>query len=58
MKAIGIDIDKKRAICFALEKDAEGTYINISGKFKYLEIKDDKNNLEIQNFQSAIHAFF
>ena len=58
MKAIGIEIDKKRAICFALEKDAEGTYSNHTGKFKYFEIKDDHDNSEIQNFQSTVHAFF
>lgn len=58
MKAIGIDIDKKRAICFALEKDDQGTYINLTGKFKYLEITDDHNNNEIQDFQSTIHTFF
>ena len=58
MKAIGIDIDKKRAICFAIEKDDQGTYINLTGKFKYLEITDDHNNSEIQDFQSTIHTFF
>lgn len=58
MKAIGIEIDKKRAICFALEKDAQGTFSNLNGKFKYLEIKEDHNNSEIQSFQSTIHAFF
>lgn len=58
MRAIGIEIDKKRAICFALEKDAQGTYINLTGKFKYLEIKDDQDNAEIQNFQTTIYTFF
>jgi hypothetical protein len=58
MKSIGIEIDKKRAICFALEKDNQGTYINLTGKFKYLDIKDDQDNIEIQNFQSTIHTFF
>ncbi len=58
MKSIGIEIDKKRAICFALEKDNQGTYINLTGKFKYLDIKDDQDNTEIQNFQSTIHTFF
>jgi hypothetical protein len=58
MKSIGIEIDKKRAICFALEKDALGTFINLTGKFKYLAIKDDLDNNEIQNFQSTIHTFF
>ncbi len=58
MKAIGIEIDKKRAICFALEKDSQGTFINLTGAFRYLEIKDDQDNSEIKNFQSAIFAFF
>tara|TARA_R110002153_G_scaffold269884_1_gene435836 strand:- start:436 stop:843 length:408 start_codon:yes stop_codon:yes gene_type:complete len=58
MKSIGIEIDKKRAICFALEKDNQGIYINLTGKFKYIDIKDDQNNIEIQNFQSTIHTFF
>lgn len=58
MKSIGIEIDKKRAICFALEKDDQGTIINLTGKFKYLEIKDDQDNNEIQDFQSTIHTFF
>ena len=58
MKVIGIEIDKKRAIYFALEKDSAGTYTNLTGKSKYLEIKDDHDNREIKNFQSTIHAFF
>lgn len=58
MKAIGIEIDKKRAICFALEKDNQRTYINLTGKFKYLEIQDDQDNGEIKDFQSTIHTFF
>jgi len=58
MKVIGIEIDKKRAICFAIGKDEQGTYTNLTGKFKYLEIKDDHDNAEIRNFQSTIHAFF
>jgi hypothetical protein len=58
MKAIGIEIDKKRAVCFALEQDSQGTYINLTGKFNYFEIKEDQDNREIKNFQSAIHTFF
>jgi hypothetical protein len=58
MKVIGIEIDKKRAICFALEKDSQGTYINLTGKFKYLGIQDDHDNGEIRDFQSTIHTFF
>jgi hypothetical protein len=58
MKVIGIEIDKKRAVCFALEQDSQGTYINLTGEFKYLDIKEDQDNGEIRNFQSTIHAFF
>lgn len=58
MKVIGIEIEKKRAICFALELDSQGTYVNLTGKFKYLEIKDDQNNQEVKDFQSTIHSFF
>ncbi|HBS86464.1 MAG: hypothetical protein A2W91_19810 [Bacteroidetes bacterium GWF2_38_335] len=58
MKVIGIEIEKKRAVCFALEQDSQGTYINLTGKFRYLEIQEDQDNGEIRNFQSAIHAFF
>lgn len=58
MKAIGIDIDKKRAICFALEMDDQGNCIDLTGKFKFLEISNDHNNNEIREFQSSIHAFF
>lgn len=58
MKVIGIEIDKKRAVCFALEQGSQGTYINLNGEFKYLDIKEDQDNGEIRNFQSTIHAFF
>lgn len=58
MRVIGIELGKKRAICFALERDSHGTYINLTGNFSYLEIKEDQNNEEIKNFQSAIHTFF
>jgi hypothetical protein len=58
MRVIGIEIDKKRAICFALEQDSQGNYINLTGKFRYLEIQEDQDNGEIKNFQSSIHTFF
>ena len=58
MRVIGIEIEKKRAICFALEQDSQGTYINLTGKLRYLEIQDDQDNGEIRNFQSTIHNFF
>ncbi len=58
MRVIGIEIDKKRVICFALEQDSQGDYINLTGNFRYLEIKDDLNNGQIRSFQSAIYTFF
>lgn len=58
MRVIGIEIEKKRAICFALEHDSQGTYINLTGNFRYLEIQEDQDNGEIKNFQSTIHTFF
>jgi hypothetical protein len=58
MKVIGIEIDKKRAVCFALERDSHGNYINLTGKFRYFEIREDKDNREIKNFQSTIYTFF
>ncbi|NVK63437.1 MAG: DUF3010 family protein [Flavobacteriales bacterium] len=58
MKVIGIEIDNKRAICYAVEKDNHGSYINLTGKFKSLSIKDDYENSELRNFQSTIHTFF
>ena len=58
MRVIGIEIEKKRAICFALEQNCQGTYINLTGKFKYLEIQEDQDNGEIKNFKSTIHTFF
>ena len=58
MRVIGIEIDKKRVICFALEQDSQGSYINLTGNFRYLEIKDDLDNGQIRSFQSAIYTFF
>ncbi|HBG24835.1 MAG: hypothetical protein A2X17_02380 [Bacteroidetes bacterium GWF2_41_61] len=58
MRVIGVEIEKKRAICFALEQDSQGSYINLTGNFSYLQIKEDQDNGEIKKFQSAIHTFF
>ncbi|MFD2564962.1 DUF3010 family protein [Aquimarina rubra] len=58
MKVIGIEIDKKRAICVVVSKDDQDTYTNHTGKTKYVEIKDDQNNQEIQNFLKEIHELF
>jgi hypothetical protein len=58
MRAIGIEISKKRAIYFAIEKDEHGNYSNITGNPKYIEIKDDQDNDDIREFQIKIHALF
>jgi hypothetical protein len=58
MKAIGIEIDKKRAICFALERDQKGNLSNITGKQKFIEIKDDQDNAEIRSFVKTIQQYF
>ena len=41
-----------------MEKDNQGAYINLTGKFKYLGIQEDQDNDEIRDFQSTIHTFF
>lgn len=58
MKVIGIDIDKKRAIFVALEKDNQGNIVNITGKSKFIELKDDQDNLEVKTFLKNIHSYF
>lgn len=58
MKVIGIEIDKKRAICVVVEKDDQGVYFNRTGKTKYIEIKDDQNNDEIRGFLKRIKELF
>ena len=58
MKAIGIDIDKKRAICFAVEINSQGDVKNITGKQKFIEVKEDQNNSEIRTFLKEIQNYF
>lgn len=58
MKVIGIEIDKKRVICFALEQDSQGTFVNLTGEFRYLEIREDQDSREIKNLMATLHAFF
>ena len=41
-----------------MEKDSQGNYSDLTGKFRYLEIHNDQDSGEIKNFQSAIHRFF
>ncbi|WP_108802918.1 DUF3010 family protein [Aquimarina sp. Aq107] len=58
MKVIGIEINKKRVISVVLSKNEQGDYINLTGKEKYIEIKDGQKNEDIQTFLEEIHGFF
>jgi hypothetical protein len=58
MKVIGIDIDKTKAIFFALEKDADGNIRNLTTDFKYVILIDDTDNSKVRAFQSTVHTFF
>ena len=57
MKVIGIEIDNDRAIFFVIEKSGIAVN-NITNNFKQLKLNDDRNNSEIQNFQSVIFSHF
>jgi hypothetical protein len=57
MKVIGVEIDNNRAIFFALEED-RGNKKDITNNFKHLKLYDDKDNSEIQNFQSIVFTHF
>jgi len=58
MKVIGIEIDKKRAICIVLSKNKDGLFENLTSKTKYIEIKNDQDNQDIQGFLKEIHTLF
>ena len=57
MKVIGIEIDNKRVICYALEKDLSGTYTFLNNKFKYLAISNDQENDQLKDFQNSLFTF-
>lgn len=58
MKVIAIDIDSSKVIFYAVERQADGGFTNITGDFKSITVKDDYDNEEIREFQSTIHSFF
>lgn len=58
MRIIGIDIDKTKAIFYALEEDDDGNITNLTGVFNSLTLKDDTNNKTVRAFQSTIHTYF
>ena len=58
MKVIGIDIDKTKAIFYALEEDDKKNLKNLTGDFRYLTLTDDTDNIVIREFQSTAHSFF
>ena len=57
MKVIGIEIDNNRAVFFTLEKTGTDKS-DITNNFKQLKLADDKDNTEIQRFQSVIFSHF
>lgn len=57
MKVIGIEIDNNRAIFFALEEVGTDKK-DITNNFKQLKLNNDKDNSEIQNFQSIVFSHF
>ena len=57
MKVIGIDIQNKRVVCFAMEKERE-SYSNQNNGFKYIELKDDRDNNELRDFPNSLFTFF
>jgi Protein of unknown function (DUF3010) len=58
MKVIGIDIDKIKAIFYALEKDTNGNIFNLTGDFRYVTLNNDTDNSKVREFQSTVHSFF
>jgi hypothetical protein len=56
MRTIGIDIDKTKAIFYALEKTADGTIQNITGKTKTLVLKDETDQQSVIAFWEESHA--
>ena len=58
MKVIGIDIDKTKAIFYILEKDANGSILNLKGDFRYLNLSNDTDNQAVREFQSTVYAIF
>jgi hypothetical protein len=57
MKTIGIEIDKKKVIFIALEL-INGSYTNITGKRKSIELVDDRDGKELKSFMKGLHSYF
>ena len=58
MRTIGIEIDKKKVICVAIEKNSIGNYQNITGKRKSFELEDDRNGNQLREFKNELHSYF
>jgi hypothetical protein len=58
MKIIGIEIEGAKAIFCAIEKKMDGSFGEITGDFTSLTIQDDKNCLQVREFQSTVCTFF
>ena len=58
MKVIGIAIDKSKANFYVAEQDGYGKIKNLTGDFKYLELKNDTDNASIREFMKKVHTYF
>ncbi|MDB4087989.1 DUF3010 family protein [Flavobacteriales bacterium] len=57
MKTIGIEISNKKVIFIALEQ-RNGSFVNITGKRKSMELEDDRNGEELKSFMNELHSYF
>jgi len=56
MKAIGIEIDKKKIIVVAIDSSPNPT--QLKPETKYFELKDDRDDQELADFMIHLHAYF
>ncbi|MEO5906822.1 MAG: DUF3010 family protein [Saprospiraceae bacterium] len=58
MKVIGIAIDKSKANFYVAEQDGYGKIKNLTGDFKFLELKNDTDNASVREFMKMVHNYF
>ena len=56
MKAIGIEIDKKKIIVVAI--DSSPNITQLKPETKYFELKDDRDDQELADLMKNLHAYF
>lgn len=57
MKTIGIEISNKKVI-FVVLQESNGSIENITGKQKSMELKDDRDSMELATFMKDLHSYF